>query len=248
MQLEALAAWIVPNTRCPVSAAWIAAELAHEDDVGVFADRVLHPDLEVLDVGADLPLVDQALVLGEHELDRVFEREDVFAVGAVDVVEHRADGGALARARHAGEEHHALIEHAEPLDALRQEEALEVGDRVVDAAGDHAHRPLLREQIHAESPLHAIHHARVREVDAPLLLEDPPLPLAHDRRAELPHPRVVDLGVLERLERALHADDRRLVGLEVQVAAAELDEGLEEAVDLVLVAIGADGLGDITRC
>jgi hypothetical protein len=53
--------------------------------------------------------------------------------------------------------------------------------------------------------------------------------------------------VLERLERALHADDRRLVGLEVEVAPAELDEGLEEAVDLVLIAVGANGLGDIAR-
>ena len=87
----------------------------------------------------------------------------------------------------------------------------------------------------------------MREVDAPLLLEDLPLPIAHDRHADLPHPRVVDLGVLERLERALHADDRRLVCLEVEVAAAELDEGFEEAVDLVLVAVGADRLGNIAR-
>ena len=221
------------------------AELAHEDDVGILADGMLHADLEVLDVAADLPLIDQALILGEHELDRILEREDVLAVGAVDVVEHRPDRGALAGAGDPGQQHHPLVEHAEPLDALRQEEALEVGDRVVDAAGDHAHRSLLGEQVDAEPPLDAIDHAGVREIDAPLFLKDLPLPLTHDRHAELPHPGVIDLGVLERLERALHADDRWLVGLEVQVAATELDERLKQTVDLVAIAVGADRLGNV---
>ena len=56
------------------------AHFAHQHDVGVFAHGVLHADVEVDDVEADLALVDQALVFGEHEFDRVFEREDVLAV------------------------------------------------------------------------------------------------------------------------------------------------------------------------
>ena len=42
------------------------AHLAHQHHVRVFADGVLHADHEVLDVLADLPLVDQALVVGEE--------------------------------------------------------------------------------------------------------------------------------------------------------------------------------------
>ena len=56
------------------------AHFAHQHHVGIFADGVLHADLEILHVQADLALVDQALVLGEDEFDRVFEREDVLAV------------------------------------------------------------------------------------------------------------------------------------------------------------------------
>ena len=87
----------------------LIAHFADEHDVGVFADGVLHADAEVDDVEADLALVDQALVFGEHEFDRVFEREDVLAVALVDQVEHRGDRRALAGAGDAGQQHHALI-------------------------------------------------------------------------------------------------------------------------------------------
>ena len=59
---------------------FLIAHFADEHDVGVFADGVLHADAEVDHVEADLALVDQALVFGEHEFDRVFEREDVLAI------------------------------------------------------------------------------------------------------------------------------------------------------------------------
>ena len=50
-----------------------------EHDIWVFADRVFHRDFEILDVDADLPLVDQALVRGVNEFDRVLDRQDVLA-------------------------------------------------------------------------------------------------------------------------------------------------------------------------
>ncbi len=40
------------------------------------------PISKSLHVDADLPLVDQALVFGEREFDRVFQREDVLAIAA----------------------------------------------------------------------------------------------------------------------------------------------------------------------
>ena len=61
---------------------FVIAHFAHEHDVGIFADGVLHADLEILDVDADLALIDQAFVFGEHELDRIFERQNVLAVMA----------------------------------------------------------------------------------------------------------------------------------------------------------------------
>ena len=73
------------------------------------------PMLEILHIGADLALVDQALVFGEDELDGVFEREDVLAVMLVDVVQHARDRRALARAGDAGQQHHPLVELAKLL-------------------------------------------------------------------------------------------------------------------------------------
>ena len=129
-------AWIVPNTKWPVSAAWMAVMNVSWSRIsptsmtsGSSRTACFMPMLEVDDVEADLALVDQALVFGEHEFDRVFEREDVLAVAVVDPVEHRGDRRALAGAGDAGQQDHALIVVAELLDRRRQVQALEVGNR-----------------------------------------------------------------------------------------------------------------------
>ena len=53
------------------------AHLADEDHVGVLAQRGFERDREVGRVGADLALVDDALLCAVQELDRVLDREDV---------------------------------------------------------------------------------------------------------------------------------------------------------------------------
>ena len=219
------------------------AQLADEDNVGILANGMLHANLEVLDVGADLTLVDQALVLGKHEFDRIFEREDVLAVVLIDVVEHRADRRALAGAGDAGQQYHPLIELAEPLDARRQEEPLEIGNLVVDAAGYHAQRPLLVEQIHAEAPLDIPHHAGVGKVAAAIQLQNFLLPIVEHRQAELAHLLIAQPIGLEGLERSLHPHEGRLAHLEMEVASLQLDQRLKQAIDLQagLAAAGAAG-------
>jgi hypothetical protein len=61
-------------------------------------------------------LVDQAFVFDIDELDGVFEGQDVFAIVAVDPVEHRGDGGTFSGTSHTSKEHHALIVLAELLE------------------------------------------------------------------------------------------------------------------------------------
>jgi hypothetical protein len=48
---------------------------------------VLHADFEVLHIEAHFALINQRLVFGEDEFDRVFEREDMDALTAIDEVE-----------------------------------------------------------------------------------------------------------------------------------------------------------------
>ena len=218
-------------------------QLTDEDDVGILADRVLHPDLEVLDVGADLPLVDQALVFGEHELDRILEGEDVLAVGLVDVIEHRSDRRALAGAGDAREQHHPLVEDAHPLEARREEEPLEVGNLVVDAPRDHPQRALLVEEIDAKPPAYVVDDAGVGEVGTAVDVEDLLLPIVEHREAEPLHRLVVELVVLERLERALDPHEGGLADLQMEIASLQPHQRLEQPVDLetVLLLHPADG-------
>jgi hypothetical protein len=80
------------------------AHLADQDDVGILTDHRPERRREVGHVDADLPLVDEALLLGEQKLDRVLDGEDVLGAALVDVVEQRRHGRALAASRDAGHE------------------------------------------------------------------------------------------------------------------------------------------------
>jgi hypothetical protein len=85
---------------------------------------------------ADFALVDDRLLVLEHELDRVFDCEDVYPLVLVDVLEHRRDCRALAATGHAREDDQALIELAQLLHDRRQEQLFEVGDLRIHAPGD----------------------------------------------------------------------------------------------------------------
>ena len=64
---------------------------------------------------SDFTLVDQALVRGVHELDWVFDRQDVTIHVVIDPVEHRRNRRTLSGPGHSRQQHHALIELAEAL-------------------------------------------------------------------------------------------------------------------------------------
>src|SRR5262249_41849677 len=117
---------------------FLVAHFADQHDVGIFADRVLHADAEIDHVGAGFALIDQALVFGEGEFDRVFQRKNVLAVMVVDVVEHRGDGGAFAGTGHTGQQHHALIELTQIFHDRGQIQTIKIGNPVVHAASHHA--------------------------------------------------------------------------------------------------------------
>ena len=81
----------VANARWPVSAmvsaASIGLEVAHladQHDVGILAQDVLERVLEALGVGADLALVDDAVLVRVQVLDRILDRHDVVVALAVD--------------------------------------------------------------------------------------------------------------------------------------------------------------------
>ena len=83
------------------------AHFADEDDLRRLAQRGAQAVGIGVEIRAQFALVKRALVVLVDELDRVFERDDVVSLRAVDLVEHGGERGRLARAGRAGDEHQA---------------------------------------------------------------------------------------------------------------------------------------------
>ena len=91
------------------------AHLADQHDVGILAQRGAERGLERRRVLPDLSLRHERLFPLVHELDRIFDGDDVIGAGAIDDVEQRAQRGRLPRSRRAGDEHQSAAELRQPL-------------------------------------------------------------------------------------------------------------------------------------
>ena len=198
-------AWIVPNTRWPVSAAWMAVMNVSRSRIsptsitsGSSRTACFMPISKSFTSRPISRWLIRHLSSREDELDRIFERQDVLAVAAVDPVEHRGDGRALARTGDAGQQDHALVELAESFDDRRQVEALEVGNPVVHPAGDQADVPELLQHVHAESPAACRRRRRCRRSRPRRRVEDLVRPLVHHGKTEADHLFVVDRRAVQR--------------------------------------------------
>ena len=89
------------------------AHFTDQDDVRVFAQRRAQRFGKAQRVAMDLTLVDQALLRGVHELDRIFNRQDVIRAVLVAMVEHAGERGRLARTGRPGDQHQSSRQHAQ---------------------------------------------------------------------------------------------------------------------------------------
>ena len=104
----------------------------------------------------------------EHELDRVFDGEDVAAAGVVAVLDHGRQRGGLARAGGADHQDQPALLHDQVLEDRRQPQRLDarrLRAQIADNQGDVAALP---EHVDAEA---ADLRNREREVHLPGLLE-----------------------------------------------------------------------------
>ena len=69
------------------------AHLADEDDVRILAQDVAQRGGEGAGIGADLALDDDAALVAMQELDRVLDGNDMASARAVDLINHRRQGG-----------------------------------------------------------------------------------------------------------------------------------------------------------
>jgi hypothetical protein len=105
------------------------ADLADQDAVGGLAHGVAQGVVPVDGVGADLALVDDRHLVLEQIFDRVFDGQDVARAVLVAVVQHRGDGGGLARAGGADDQHQPALLHDDVGEHRRQAEVVERGCR-----------------------------------------------------------------------------------------------------------------------
>ena len=131
------------------------AHFADEDDLGRLAQRGAQAIGVAVEIRAEFALVERALTVLVDELDRIFQRDDVVGLGAVDLVENGGERGRLARAGRAGDEHQPRLFPANLLEDRRQVQAFERGDDRVELAHDHADATLLAEDVHTEARLRA---------------------------------------------------------------------------------------------
>ena len=167
------------------------AHLADEDHVGVLAQRGLQGIGEALCVGAQLALVDEALLVRVQELDRVLDRHDVLLARAVDLVDHRRQRGRLARPGRTGHEHEATRAARELVHGRGQPQLIDRGQAVRNQAEGRTDRAALVIGVDAEA---RVTGDRVGEVELPVGLQALALIAGEDRVDDLAGVRGVSSG------------------------------------------------------
>jgi hypothetical protein len=108
--------------------------------------------MEVVGVDPHLTLVDHAELVGVEHLDGVLDRHDVDGVVGVDVVDHGRQGGGLARAGRAGDQHQAAGLLGQAGDHGGQAQLPDGHGPLLDPAQHHPDRAALAEGVDPEAP------------------------------------------------------------------------------------------------
>ena len=121
--------------------------LADQDDVRVLTQDGAQALRVGLRVGADLALIDDALVRRVDVLDRILQRDDVLVPRVIDLIENRRQRRRLTGAGFTGDQHNALLQRREAAHHLRQAECVERRDAVTEDSQCCRGVALLPEQI-----------------------------------------------------------------------------------------------------
>ena len=129
----------------------------------------------------NLALVDEALLVLVHELDRILDRDDVILPRPVDVIDHRAQRRRLSRAGGPGDQHQPLVQFAQLQDVGRESELLGGQDLRRDDTKHRAGSAAIGEHVRSEARQLRNLVGEVGVVPLGVFL---PVLLRHDRRQE----------------------------------------------------------------
>jgi len=215
----ALLACSVHSTR------WPGAHLADHDHVRRLAQRVLERRIPAVRVDTHFTLGDDAALVLVHELDGVFDGDDVAGRVLVAVADHRRQRGGLAGTGRTHEDDDAALGHGQRLDDRRQVQLFDGRDARLDAAQHHAHLVALVEAADAEAA-HAGHADG--EVALVGLFELLALRGRHDVQHQIARLLRRQRRLRDRRDLAVHLDGRRHAGRDEQVRRLLVRHQLEE--------------------
>jgi hypothetical protein len=128
------------------------ADFADQNHVRSRPHRAAQRPGEALGVEPDLALIDDGLLVGMQELDRILDGQDMVRGGLVAVVDHGGERGRLSRAGRPHHEDQAALQHDQLLEDLGHAQILELRHLGRDVAQHHRGIPALIEDVDAESP------------------------------------------------------------------------------------------------
>ncbi len=123
------------------------AHFAQQNHVGVFAHGGAHGVGEGIGVHADLTLCNDGAPLGEQELYRVLDGDDVLGACKIDLVAHRRKRGRFAGTGRTGHDHEPALELGKVDDDVRQLELRGTRDFGADHTQHHADAATLLEHV-----------------------------------------------------------------------------------------------------
>jgi hypothetical protein len=205
------------------------AHFSYQDGVGVLAQRRAQRRGERQRHRPDLALIDQALLGLVHELDRILHREDVAVFGLVEVVDHRRQGGRLARAGRPGHQHQAARPQGEFAEDPGRAELLQRQDLRRDGPEHRRRATALVEGIDPEARQTVDLEG---EIDLQEFLVMLAVRVAHDVVHHGVHRLVVQRLDIDAPHVAMDADHRRQPGRQVQVGGLVLHAESQQLGDV----------------
>ncbi len=190
------------------------AHLAHQDDVRVFPQRRTQGLGEAQGIAVHFALVDQALLRFVDEFDRVFHGKNVVVLVAVDVVEHRRQGGRFAGTGWPGDQHQTTGHIGNLAEDLAHAEVFHAQHFRRNGPEHRAGTTVLVEGVNPET-----RDARHLEGEVGLekFLEILALLVVHDVVDQRMHLLVVHGRQVDAPHVAIDADHRRQAGGKVQI-------------------------------
>ena len=207
-------------------------EVAHfpdQDDVGVLAQGAAQGGREGARVAADFALVDEAAGRGVQVFDGVLDGDDVIAPVLVGVADHGGQGGGLARAGGAGDEHEPPGPQGQFGQQVGQRKFGQARHGLGNGPEGGGQAPFLAEIVGPET---ADARRGVGEVQVAGLLEGGDQPLGSDFVEQGGQFLLLQDLVLDALQPAGQAHQGLGAGGEVQVRGSGFLEHFKEGVDL----------------